>query len=155
GFFFLGCALLAVGMFMSCITENQIIAAVVSLGVLIVCYLMTSLTDLITSTALASTLSLVVAALLLALVVRLMTKSWTAAGTTALVTLVPLLLLYFLSPDTMDGVFTGALSALAIFDRLQSFTGGMFDVTALAYFVSVAALFVFFTVQAVEKRRWS
>ena len=154
-FFLLGCALLAIGMFMSSITENQIIAAVMCLGTLVLCYLMTALATLMTSTSLASTLSLMVVALLLSLIVRLMTKSWTAAGLTAVITFVPLALLYLLSPAAMEGAFTGALSALAVFDRMKNFTGGIFDVTGIVYFVSVAALFCFFTVQAVEKRRWS
>ena len=154
-FFLLGCALIAVGMFMSSITENQIIAAVMCLGTLILCYLMTALSNLITSTALASTLSLMVVSLLLSLIVRLMTKSWTAAGLTAVVTFVPLAVLYLISPTTMAGTFTSALKTLAVFDRMSNFTNGMFDITGLVYFVSVAALFCFFTVQAVEKRRWS
>ena len=154
-FYLLGCALIAIGMFMSSITENQIIAAVMCLGTLILCYLMTALSKLITSTSLASTISLMVVALLVSLVVRLMTKSWTAAGVTAVVTFVPLALLYLLSPATMEGAFTGALGALAIFDRMDNFTSGIFDITGIVYFISVATLFCFFTVQSVEKRRWS
>ncbi len=154
-FYLLGCALIAVGMFMSSITENQIIAAVMCLGTLILCFLMTALSELITSTSLASTLSLMVVALLVSLVVRLMTKSWTAAGITAVVTFVPLGLLYLISPTVMEGAFTSALGALAVFDRMEEFTSGIFDITGLVYYISVAALFSFFTVQAVEKRRWS
>ena len=103
---------------MSSITENQIIAAVMCLGTLILCYLMTALSKLITSTALASTLSLMVVALLLSVIVRLMTKSWTAAGLTAIVTFVPLVALYLISPAQMAGTFTSALGALAVFDRM-------------------------------------
>ena len=154
-FFLLGCALLAIGMFMSSITENQIIAAVMCLGTLLLSYLMTALSSLITSTSRASTIALMVVALLLSLIVRLMTKSWTAAGATAVVTFVPLALVYLLSPATMEGAFTGSLGALAIFDRMNSFVKGVFDLTGVVYFLSVAALFCFFTVQAVEKRRWS
>ena len=154
-FFLLGCALIAVGMFMSSITENQIIAAVMSLGTLVLCYLMTALSNLMTSTSLASTASLMIVALLLSLIVRLMTKSWTAAGLTAVVTFIPLVALYLISPVAMESAFTKALGALAIFDRMSSFTDGIFDLTGIVYFVSVAALFCFFTVQSVEKRRWS
>jgi ABC-2 type transport system permease protein len=154
-FFLMGCALIAIGMFMSSITENQIIAAVMCLGTLILCYLMTALSSLMTSTALASTISLMIVALLISLVVRLMTKSWTAAGFTAVITFIPLVILYLVAPAVMDGAFTSALSALAIFDRMDNFTNGIFDITGIVYFISVAALFCFFTVQSVEKRRWS
>ena len=51
---------------------------------------------------------------------------------------------------TKDGNYEN--TAYAQFD---TFYEGMFDLTAIVYFLSVISLFVFLTVQAVEKRRWS
>ncbi|MDO4647513.1 MAG: ABC transporter permease, partial [Eubacteriales bacterium] len=42
GFFLLGCANLAIGLFMSSLTDNPVIAAVTSFGLLLICYLMDS-----------------------------------------------------------------------------------------------------------------
>ena len=51
GFFFLGAALIAIGMFVSSLTESQIISCVVSLGAILLSYLMTSITGLLPTTA--------------------------------------------------------------------------------------------------------
>ena len=50
---------------------------------------------------------------------------------------------------------TRLLDALAVFARFERFATGIFDLGAVVYFVSVSALFLFFTTLSVEKRRWS
>ena len=49
GFWLLGCAFLAIGMFLSSLTESQVIAAVVSFGVFFLSYMMDAIISLITS----------------------------------------------------------------------------------------------------------
>lgn len=48
GFWLMGCLFLAIGLFLSSITESQVIAAVLSFVVLFVCYMMSSIIGLIT-----------------------------------------------------------------------------------------------------------
>ena len=47
------------------------------------------------------------------------------------------------------------LGQISITDRYQNFTYGIFDVSALAYYVSVAFLFVFITIQRIKKKRFN
>lgn len=155
GFFLMGCALLAVGLFMSSLTENQIIAAVLTFAALILSYFMKGIQGIVSTTAVASLTALAAIAVLLCVIVRLMTKNWTAAIAAALILIVPLYLMYALEPSLLEGVFSTGLGALGIFERLDNFVNGMFDVTSVVYFLSAALLFVFFTIQSVEKRRWS
>ena len=54
GFFLLGCALIAVGVFMSSLTESQVISAVISFGAMIVIYMMSSISSLIPAASSAS-----------------------------------------------------------------------------------------------------
>ena len=54
GFFLLGSALIAICMFMSSLTESQIIAAVTGFGVVLALYLMNGLSSLIPTSALGS-----------------------------------------------------------------------------------------------------
>ena len=51
-------------------------------------------------------------------------------------------------------VLTNGTDAVALFDRFNSFGNGIFDITSLTYYISISVLFVFFTVQSMEKRRW-
>ena len=44
---------------------------------------------------------------------------------------------------------------LSLFDRLDTFVNGVFDLTAVVFYLSVAAFFLFLTVQSLEKRRYN
>ena len=46
------------------------------------------------------------------------------------------------------------LSSISVFARFQNFTQGVFDISALFYYLSVTAAFLFLTVRIFEKRRW-
>ena len=154
-FFLLGAALIAICMFMSALTESQIIAAVLSFGVLLVAYLMSGIASLIPSTAIVSFFALIVVSIVLAAIVWLLTKNPVVALVAAAICIIPLSLLYYFNSSVFAGLFQELLNTLSLFDRFDNFIYGIFDVTALVYYISVIVFFLFLTMQSVEKRRWS
>ena len=154
-FFLLGCALIAIGMFISSLTESQVIAAVISVGVLLLTYLMAGLAGMLPETAGASFAGFLVIAVLAGLVVHVMVKNSTVSMGVTAVFVVILSALYFFRQDLFAGALPELLEALALFDRMYSFTNGIFDLTAIVYYLTVAALFVYLTVQYMDKKRWS
>ena len=44
---------------------------------------------------------------------------------------------------------------LSLFDRFYQFVDGIFDLRSIVYFLTVIGVFLFLTVQSLEKRRWS
>ena len=44
---------------------------------------------------------------------------------------------------------------LSLFDQFYQLVNGVFDLRAVVYLLSVSGLFLFLTVQSLEKRRWS
>lgn len=46
------------------------------------------------------------------------------------------------------------LSTVSVFSRFQNFTQGVFDISALVYYLSVSAAFLFLTVRVYDRRRW-
>lgn len=155
GFTLLGAALIAVGMFMSSLTESQVIAAVTSFGVIFAMYLMSAIASLIPAGAMASLVAFAVVVLIFAGVVYSLTKNSTVAGITAAAGAFILAGIYFINSSIFDGLFANVLNWLSVFDRFSTFTTGLFDLTSVVYYVSLIVLFVFGTVQSVEKRRWS
>ncbi len=104
GYFLYGAACMAVGLFISSITESQVIAAVLSILAFFLTYLMSGICNLISTTG------------------NLLTK------------------------------------ILSVFDfakRFNTFMGGTLDLTAVLYFLTVIGLALFFTVQSIQKRRFS
>ncbi|MDY5940934.1 MAG: ABC transporter permease subunit [Eubacteriales bacterium] len=155
GFVLLGCALLAIGMVLSSLTESQVIAAVLSFGVLLLLYLMGSLSSLIPSTAGASLIAFSVCCLLLGLLVWYMTKDPWVGVTAAVLSEAVLLFFYFRAKDSFAGLFSSVLEKLSVFDRFTTFVGGLFDLTAVVYYLSIVVFCLFLCVQSLEKKRWN
>jgi len=54
-----------------------------------------------------------------------------------------------------NGFISGILTKISLLDRYSEFTYGLFDLTNLLFFLSVAAVFLFLTVRSLERKRWA
>lgn len=54
-----------------------------------------------------------------------------------------------------EGAIVNFVSNISLFSRFMTFVNGIFDVTALIYYISVSAFFLFLCVQSLEKRRYN
>lgn len=154
-FFLLGAALIAIGMFISSLTESQVIAAVISVAVLLLCYLMSGISTLIPTTAGASMAGFLVLAIVIGAIVQLMIKnSVVSVGVTGVLA-VGVLGVYLMDSSVFENALPEILASISLFDRMTTFINGMFDLTAVVFYISVAGLFVFLTVQSLEKKRWN
>ncbi|MBO4276810.1 MAG: ABC transporter permease [Clostridia bacterium] len=102
GVFLLGAAFIAIGVFLSSLTENQLIAAVSAMGV-------------------------------------------NAA----------MLLISLIAGEVETTGIRTVLKWFSVIDRFTPFTNQMLDVSAIIYYVSLAAIFIFLTDRVIEKRRWA
>ena len=154
-FFLLGAALISIGMFISSLTESQVIAAVISVAVLLLCYLMSGISTLIPTTAGASMAGFLVLAIVIGAIVHLMIKnSVVSVGVTGVLA-VGVLGVYLMDSSVFENALPEILASISLFDRMTTFINGMFDLTAVVFYISVAGLFVFLTVQSLEKKRWN
>lgn len=104
GFWLYGLNCIAIGMFLSSLTESQVIAAVITFAALFVGYMMGSICGLISSSG------------------NLLTK---------------------------------ILGCYDLTSPLDNFSSGMFDLSGVIYYLTLIVLFLFLTVQSIQKRRWS
>ncbi len=155
GFFLLGTALISVCMFLSSLTASQIIAAVLGIGATLALYLMSGLASLIPATAAASFIGLLLIGAVLGLVVYALCKNYAVALICAAVCIIPTVVVYAVDSTKFEGLLPGVVKYLAIFDRFNNFANGVFDLTAVVYFITVTVFFVFLSVQSMDKRRWS
>ncbi|MBQ8310669.1 MAG: ABC transporter [Clostridia bacterium] len=105
----IGAALIAIGTLISALTENQLSAAVITIGV--------------------------IAAMILLNVLNQITDS---------------------SGQPLIGVYAVrfVIDWISVMSRYTMFANGLFDYSALLYYVSLAFVFLFLTVRVYEKRRW-
>lgn len=154
-FFFLGAALIAIGMFISSITESQAVAAGLCFVVMLVNYFISDLSGFVSTSAFASWAALAVLGLVVALIFRLMTKNGFASLVLAIVVEGALLLWYIWSPTSFEGLFPEIMADLSLYERFYGFIDGVFDVTSIVYYISIIVVFLYLSVQSMEKRRWS
>ena len=155
GFFFLGCANIAVGLFLSSITESQVIAAVLTFVVLFCSFVMNGIESCFAQPAMASMLAFAVLAVLIAMVVYQMTKDNILTGITGVVLLGAVVIIYIVKSSLYEGAIQKLLDLLAIANHFDNFVGGILDFSGIVYMLSVICIFIFLTVQSIQKRRWS
>ncbi|MBR5783299.1 MAG: ABC transporter permease subunit [Clostridia bacterium] len=102
GILFLGMSFIAIGCFLSAVTESQVVAAVLSFTVLMSLYFLDTLASSVNSAFLAK-----------------------------------------------------VVSFISVYDRYTDFTSGLFSLSSIVYYISVAVIFLFLTIRIIEKRRWS
>ena len=104
GLFLYGIVFIAIGMFISSITESQVISAIISILVLLLGYMMGSLTSMISS----------------------------------------------------DGnIITKILGCFDLYAPMENFLKGIITLSNVVYYLSLVVLFLFLTIQSIQKRRWN
>ena len=154
-FFVLGAALIAVGIFISSLTDNQGFAAGIGIAVILLNYYSVSLAEHVSSTAFGSAVVLYVLILLLALLIKHVTGSEKLAWGVGIALLAVTVIAYFFNAAAFEGLLPKVMTRLSLFERFYVFVNGMFDWTAVVYYVSVIIFFLFLTVQSLEKRRYN
>lgn len=155
GYVLLSAACLAVGTWISALTENQILAYLATFGALLVAYLMNGIKTMFTTGNLLAFIVFIVVLLIAAILVGVICKRLTAGAAVFCVGAVVLFILFQLRPAWLLAAFNAVLSALALFEPFADIVGGMFSIPAIAYYLSVIGLFLFLTGQALERRRWN
>jgi len=102
GFFLMGCAFIAIGLFVSALTENQVTAAVATFAVLLLMWLM----------------------------------DW-------------------ITPNINNATVAKILDWFSILKKFENFGIGVLSLSPMVYYITFAGIFVFLTIRAIEKRRWS
>lgn len=154
-FFLMGAALLAVGMFLSSLTDNQGFAAGIGVAAILLNYYSVSLAEYTSSTAMGSLIALYVIALLLGVVIRGLTRNENLAYGVAFALIAALSVAYFVNSSAFEGLLPDIMTKLSLFRQFNSFVNGAFDLTAIVYYVSVMGFFLFLSVQSMEKRRYN
>ena len=155
GFFLLGDTLIAVCMFISSLTQIQIVAAVVGIGASFALYLMSGLVSLLPTDAAGSMICFILLAAVLGVICGVLTKNYYIGIIAGCVCAVPFVIIKLVKSELLEGLFPELVEYLAIFDRYSTMQEGIFDLTAIVYYLSVIVMFVFLSYQSMDKRRWA
>lgn len=155
GYYLLGGALMAVGLFVSTCTENQLVAAVITFIIVLVSMLMEGIaglfpTDNKTAWLVFSVILLIACAITYAIMHNVIVSLGIAAIGEVILTA-----LYIIKPTLYDGLIVKVFDWFSVITRFDNFTGGILDVSSIVYYVSFIFIFIFLAIQCLNKRRWS
>lgn len=155
-FFLLGCVYLAIGMFMSSLTESQIIAFISTFGILLLLYLWDGILSFLPSSAFSGMIGILLILTLIVVYIYHMTKNWMLAAGIEAVGSAAALIVYFVKSSLYENLLTKLLGRLALADVFMNISSSnIVDVSGLLLYVSILIIFVFLTIQTIQKRRWS
>ena len=114
-----------------------------------------SLAEYVSATAMGSAIALMVISALLGWLIRNLTRNENLGYGVGLSLMAVTTVFYLIDSTKFEGLLPDIMKKLSLFDRLDTFVNGVFDLTAVVFYLSVAAFFLFLTVQSLEKRRYN
>jgi ABC-2 type transport system permease protein len=155
GFIFLGACYIAVGIFISAATENQLTAALLTFFTLMIILMLDPISRAIPSSTQTGIIAVAVLLGLLVLFLFLNTRNWVIALGAATLGALAILLLYLFNRGIFSGFIQNFMGWFSLNRRYGSFSVGLLRVDSLLYYVSFSGLFLFLTVRLIEKQRWN
>ncbi len=155
GFFLLGCADIAIGVYISSVTESQVIAAVITFGVLFVSFVMAGISQFFSTAAVTSLICYMVLVVILALIIQNMFASKTIAVAVGAAGEIILLVVYAVKSTAFESGIQKFLSIFNLAGHFDNFASGILDLSGALYFISIIGVCMMLTVQSILKRRWN
>ena len=155
-FYLLGCVYVAIGMFISSLTESQIIASISTFGILLVLYLWNGILGFLPSSAIGGLIGILLLFTVAVGYIYHMTGNVILSGGLELLGIVAGVVTYLVKSSLFENLLTNCLSGLALTDVFSGIAdNSILDVSGIALYLSLIVIFFFLTVQTFQKRRWS
>lgn len=155
GFFLLGCANLAIGVFISSLTESQVIAAVLTFVFLFAFFMMNGISSFFSEGALSTCITFGLLILAAAIIIYSMIKNFLISALIYVIGEAALAVVYVINSSFFAGGIQKVLQIFNLSGHFDNFANGIFDINGIVYYLSVIAVCVFLTVQSIVKRRWN
>ncbi len=155
GFLLLGASFIAVGLFVSSLTENQVVAAVVTFSSLLFFWIIDGLQGFLPNDTVSGIVFVGLLLLGLTFLIYRSTKNSFITIVTALIGVSITAVVYLINSLIYDGLILRFIGWLSLLTRFEPFTRGNISLSPIMYFLSFITIFIFLTVQMIEKRRWN
>ena len=155
-YFFLGCAFIAICMFISSLTESQLIAAILSVLVIFVICFANTFAQTFSNAAYVSLISFVIIAAVIGVAAGWFTHNLIYGLCTGICLSSITIILYVLKQSAFEGLIQNVVNKIALAQTIYVFVfDKIFDVKVIFTYLSLIVLFLFITVQTIQKRRYS
>ena len=136
--------------------ENTILCALCGFAVMLLIYFLPTFSSVLPTSAEAFVGVFTVICILLGVLICKLCRSKNLGIIVGAISEVILLCVYFFDSSILDGALYYITRALSVMYYLDAFTvNNTISIPAYVYYITISALFVFFTVRAEEKRRFA
>ena len=155
-FFLMGCVYIAIGLFISSLTESQLIAAAGTFGILLLLILWPGLLNFLPTTAYGSLAGLLILWSLVCFILYRLTGHIPLSLGLEILGAAGLIGTYLINQRLLEHGLKDILGKIVLTDVFDYIVNThILDIGGLVYYVSMAGVLLFLTVQATQKRRWS
>ncbi len=154
GFLLLGASFVAIGLFVSTTTDNQVVAGIITFGALLLVWIMDFLKQAVPTDKLSGIIFAGVLVVGLALWLYFSTRHLLLSIGAGIIGAAVIVLLFFIQEDIFIGFIGDVLGWLSPVNRYQDFTIGILKLDAIVYYLSFISFFLFMTVRVIDKKRW-
>ena len=155
-FFLLGCTYIAIGLFISSLTESQLIAAAGTFGIMLILILWPSLINFMPTTARDSLIGLIILWSILAFILYRVTESVPFGIGAEIVGVAAMGITFFVKQSLFERALVTLMEKMVLADIFNTVVNDhILEISGLVFYVSVTFVLLFLTVQTTEKRRWS
>lgn len=154
GLFLLGAAFISIGMFMSSLTENQVVAAALTFGALLFFYILENIQQILPSSRSSGIAFAIILAVLIACAVYFTTKNIYASLGIGIIGVICIVIMYLVKNTIFDGFVVNFFGWFSLLQKYTTFSAGIMSLSSAVYLITFSALFIFFTIHKLEKRRW-
>ncbi|MHC5249899.1 ABC transporter permease [Enterococcus sp. LJL90] len=155
-FFLIGSLYIALGMLISSLTESQIIAAIGTMGILLLLYFWSSLSAYLPTIGFYNLIAILLLLAVASLVLFSYLGSGLFSGLFFLITGIIAVVIYVVNGTAYESLLSNLLAGFDLTSILyNSVDSNLFSVPNLVFLLSLIGLFNFLTLQVLQKRRWS
>ncbi len=140
GFILLGATYMSLGLFVSSVTENQVIALIVTAVALLINFIMPAITNVIPSDNMTAWIVIAALVILVCLIAQLAMHNFTVTLSIGIIGEVGTAIIYIVKPSLYDGIVTKILSVFSISEKYDNFINGILDFNAILYFLSIIGM---------------
>jgi len=151
GFFFLGCAFIAVGLLVSSLSNSQVISAIGTFCAILFLFLIDVVSVMLPASPFASLVFAFAIIVLLTAWLFVVTKNFYVVMTMVAVGSFIIALTYFAMNDLYIGLPARVLRGLSVMSRFDSFARGILNVADIIYYITFTASLVIVTIAVIKR----
>ncbi len=154
GYFLLGAALISVGLFISVLTDNQIIAAVGTFAAVFFILMMDGIIKSMPDDPFSSAVFTAMVIIFISFVLYSGTKNIIVSVIFSVICIVAEAGVYLYDNSVFESLIAKTLEWFSVVNHFESFYMGIFKLSDIVYYSSFIFVFLYVTVNTIEKRRW-